>query len=72
MRNKMNEEITLCVHCGDEILIIPDSSGRLLKCDLIETHIITKSGDLHLGHRHHSVTCAQNLKNEKAVNNGSA
>lgn len=68
----MNDEISLCVHCGDEIRIIPDSSGRLLKCDIAKTHIITEAGELKIGFRHHSITCSERLKAGKAANDGSS
>lgn len=66
----MSDEIQLCIHCGAEIRVIPDSSGRLLKCDAGKTLIVTEAGQLMRGFRHHSVTCNGRLKAEKAVNHG--
>jgi hypothetical protein len=65
----MSEEIRLCLHCGEEIRIIPDSSGRLLKCDVVKTCIITEAGELMRGFHHHSMTCQGGLK-RKAVSDG--
>ena len=66
----MTEEIRLCVHCGEEIRIIPDNSGRLLKCDIKKTAVISESGTLVLGYIHHSATCPKRLTGQKAVIDG--
>jgi hypothetical protein len=66
----MTEGMRLCVHCGEEIRIIPDNSGRLLKCDVVKTLIITEAGDLVRGYHHHSMTCSRKLEAGKAVNDG--
>lgn len=66
----MNEEIRLCVHCGAKVRLIPDNSGRLLKCDVVKTCIITEAGALIRGYHHHSMTCSGRTKAEEAVNNG--
>jgi hypothetical protein len=68
----MSDEIKLCVHCGEEIRIIPDEAGRLLKCDIKKTAVISENGTLVLGFVHHSERCTKKLTGQKAVNNGSS
>ena len=67
--NKKNDVgvLEICRLCGKRIRIIPDDSGRLIKCDPDRIRTLgMMTGHWSWGYAHHSVSCNQ----KKAVGNG--
>jgi hypothetical protein len=66
----MNEEVRLCVHCGEEIVIRTESGGRLIKCDVKKISVMDDAGQIRRLWRPHFATCERQLEDKKAVDDG--